>query len=83
MSSLTKSLYFTRASGLLNVETTKDLLGSVIGFVLALDFDAVVINLTAPMPSSQIVLEIEQNPSLKAEPANTWVLKLLRFILKR
>jgi hypothetical protein len=49
---------------------SKILLGSVIGVVLALTLEAVVINLTAPMPSSQVVSKIEQNPSFKAETAN-------------
>jgi hypothetical protein len=50
---------------------SKILLGSIIGVVVALTLEAFVINLTAPMPSSQIVSKIEHNPSFKAETVNT------------
>ena len=49
---------------------SKILLISAIGVVLALTLEAVVINITAPMPSGQIVSKIEENPSFKAETAN-------------
>ncbi len=50
---------------------TKILVAFVIGIVVGLTLDALVINLTAPEPSSQIVSKIEQNPTFKADTANT------------